>query len=354
VSASTCSEPVVCKLCENEISCQPGHLRLSCRCLIHYNCLVKYIIYCGKLSDRESRENRGVRCPFSYTADEKSENSCAQTEAVGTPYYLSLDDLYNLVDYGELLKSSSVPEDLLSTHQFQARCASIPGLFDYLEREFSIDNVSSFSSKLGSCESHILTMFPSLSVDALRALVPANLLSSEEDRSILPLQRSRSASDPEGQKTFYLTRDQVQGLQDWIEGWTASVIQADDLSPYMRATMTFCPKCGIGGTRYHGHECHHLSEGCRNPDCKTWYCMKCRCTSEINVAAGREPRHCKCTPTIFCGEIKTQRDVEKFIKTNEYGYPADTRCGCPICSSCRPGKPCEYCNGKCAVCEVYE
>jgi len=198
VSVSAQSEPVVCKLCEEEISCQPGHLRLSCRCLIHYNCLVKYIIYSGKLLHLESRQNQGVRCPFSYITGEASENTCAMTTATGAHYYLSLEDLYNLVDYGELLKCSSAPDDLRSVHQFQSRCAPFPGLFEYLEREFAIDNVVSFADNLERCEAHIIDAFPTISIDALRGLVPVGLLPAGDGEvksdSVVPLGRSRSVS----------------------------------------------------------------------------------------------------------------------------------------------------------------
>ena len=100
----------VCALCEESIVSQPGHLRLGCRCLIHYSCLVKYMLLSEKLRNKESKDNQGVRCPFSYLPTEPATNTCLHTTNTNALYFLSLADLYNLVQYGELLKKSESSE----------------------------------------------------------------------------------------------------------------------------------------------------------------------------------------------------------------------------------------------------
>ena len=97
---------------------------------------------------------------------------------------------------------------------------------------------------------------------------------------------------------------------------------------------------------------HHVKNGCSNIECKSWYCVKCKSTETINLAAGRTSKHCSCIPTIFCSALETSDDVQKFLRLNAFGYPADVRCGCPICPDCRPGRGCEQCTGNCAVCKV--
>lgn len=346
--------PVLCKLCESPFFCKPGHLRLGCKCLIHYQCLVKYIIYQGKLHSRDSFDSKGIGCPFSYLPGEAAGNTCQFTIDTQKRYYLSLDDLYNLVEYGELLKSATkatVPDELRSSEQLSARCAAIalPELFEFFKNACLVDNIFDLRTHLDSIEQKVLAAFPTLSSETLRSIIPNGFPHLSADCA-----DDNDDDDDDEPITVFLTRDQIKGFDDWISRRVVhGVIPIHELSLYAVSTMTFCPVCRIGGSRWHGHECHHI-QACKNPDCSSWYCMRCRCTEPMNLAAGRTARHCICVPTVFCAPANelTVKDIENFFKPNEHGYPVDSRCNCPICPDCLPGRPCCDCSGNCAVCMV--
>ena len=68
-------------------------LRLGCRCIIHYGCLITYIY--SKVNNRLTMSLNGISCP--YGSDCKAINK----EVIDSPvYYITLDDLDNIVDYG--------------------------------------------------------------------------------------------------------------------------------------------------------------------------------------------------------------------------------------------------------------
>ena len=48
--------------CSDLITAATGNLRLKCRCLVHYHCLVSHIR--AKLSDRMSIDKNGIVCPY--------------------------------------------------------------------------------------------------------------------------------------------------------------------------------------------------------------------------------------------------------------------------------------------------
>ena len=372
--------PQVCKLCDCELSNQPGDLRLSCRCLIHYNCLVKYILYSEKLEAKESLINRGIRCPFSFLPDEPAENTCKKTVDTGNLYFLTSTELHDLVTYGEFLKIST----------FRVRCSDtgIKDLYEFLATELGVTSEGDVLARLpevagrlvshyGKNQQHTNRIQKFLSLIAVTSMNNENAPPHDENSvdqdnksdndSIANCQsdvvttttphesnKMKLLSDTgENLTTVVLTREQVQLFEEWINGRLRVKVSSDkDLPAILLATTFPCPNCNFRETHYHGHDCHHVKNGCRNKMCKTWYCIKCRCTENMNVRAGRSAKHCSCEPTIFCQRFESSYDIEKYLVKNKYGYPCDSRCGCPICPDCRPGNPCDYCDQKnCAVCQ---
>ena len=63
---------------------------------------------------------------------------------------------------------------------------------------------------------------------------------------------------------------------------------------YISATTKKCPNpaCGLPQTHYHGHQCHHVHEGCYS--CKTHFCYRCLATAEENRRERGEQHVCKC------------------------------------------------------------
>ena len=127
-------------------------------------------------------------------------------------------------------------------------------------------------------------------------------------------------------------------------------VSNDDLSEQInKATSKPCPNCRIPTTHFHGHGCHHVIDGCFN--CKTEYCWRCGSTAEDNIKERGRSSRCKCDGgswTTFC----KNEDILDNIVLNEFGYPIDKRCGCPICNQCLRGEPCsDLCDGDCVVCK---
>lgn len=100
------------------------------------------------------------------------------------------------------------------------------------------------------------------------------------------------------------------------------------------ATSKPCPNCGFRISHYHGHACHHIKPGGGCPSCGHHFCYSC-----LSIGI-RCPNNC----SLYCG-----RDVQRYLKIRP--FPHDTRCGCPICPDCRPGKQCPQCDGTCCVCQ---
>ena len=68
-------------------------IRLSCYCGVHYDCLIRYIQ--NKIGDRLSMNLCGIECPYGRECNQYSMSSNANS-----CYYLTLEDLDGLVDYG--------------------------------------------------------------------------------------------------------------------------------------------------------------------------------------------------------------------------------------------------------------
>ena len=113
----------------------------------------------------------------------------------------------------------------------------------------------------------------------------------------------------------------------------------------IQATTKGCPKCGQRVTHWHGHACHHIAPGTGCPNCKTHFCYGC------GTAGKSSNSYCASQPKCRTYCI-SDRDIKNYLVTTS-GYPVDTRCGCGICSDCRPGKPCKFCSGSCVVCKGY-
>ena len=112
---------------------------------------------------------------------------------------------------------------------------------------------------------------------------------------------------------------------------------------FIKLTSKLCPHCSTSTTHFHGHGCHHIMPGGGCPSCHKHWCFACGTASERELHSnycGSDP-HCR----LFC---KTD-DIQNFIDDSS-GYPIDRRCSCPICSDCRPDRPCESCDGGCVVC----
>jgi len=111
----------------------------------------------------------------------------------------------------------------------------------------------------------------------------------------------------------------------------------------IQATSKACPNCGMRITHYHGHDCHHISpstNGCTA--CHQHFCYVCL---RKHGRPGERMWHPECGHRqTFCNSSEIRRYLERTP------YPHDTRCGCPICPDCRPGRPCPQCPGNCVVC----
>lgn len=75
------------------------YMRLGCRCVLHYHCLVQYLHY--KIDDRLTMSLRGICCPYgssckSYHTLQEVNNDESRI------YYITVTDLDNIVDYCNL------------------------------------------------------------------------------------------------------------------------------------------------------------------------------------------------------------------------------------------------------------
>ena len=159
------------------------------------------MLYSEKLESKESQLNRGVRCPFSFLKDEPAPNTCVYTEEHGKHYFLSLDDLYNLVRYGELLQVSD----------FCVRCedTGLPGLYDFLQ-SIGINTEADLIASLPGISEILEGKYPTIqSTNSVQ-----NFIAIFEPK---PLSRARSVSDPDGEDLIVLTREQVTFLTSRLQ-----------------------------------------------------------------------------------------------------------------------------------------
>ena len=118
---------------------------------------------------------------------------------------------------------------------------------------------------------------------------------------------------------------------------------------YIQLTTKRCPNraCAERISHFHGHACHHISpstNGC--PRCHTHWCYVCRRIHSRGGQPGQPYQRNLLCPhgSSYCSNHNIAANLVQFP------YPHDRRCGCTICSHCRPGRPCEQCEGTCVVC----
>ena len=68
-------------------------MRLGCNCVIHYHCLVQYLQH--RIGDRRNMNLLGISCPYGGEC-----KSLSGSDDSGGVYYVTLDDLDNIVEYG--------------------------------------------------------------------------------------------------------------------------------------------------------------------------------------------------------------------------------------------------------------
>ena len=115
---------------------------------------------------------------------------------------------------------------------------------------------------------------------------------------------------------------------------------------YILLTTKRCPNpaCSERISHFHGHACHHISpssDGC--PRCHQHFCYVCR--RPHGPPGDGYQRHRRCPHgSSYCSNANILAHLRRTP------YPHDARCGCPMCPHCRPGRPCEQCDGQCVVC----
>lgn len=70
-------------------------IRLGCRCVLHYHCLVQYLHH--KINDRLTMSLFGISCPFGSSC--KSHITIQEVTDESKIYYITVADLDNIVDY---------------------------------------------------------------------------------------------------------------------------------------------------------------------------------------------------------------------------------------------------------------
>jgi len=180
---------------------------------------------------------------------------------------------------------------------------------------------------------------------------------------------SAAAEAGEDEEDLYLTHEEVLKLKGWLHEFYHPPFpptQGDSLTrepsgsdPLLIATTKLCPTpgCGNRGVHFHGHHCHHVTEGCSK--CRVQYCYACNATADENTSQRGSRNVCRCPSRNWssaCKPLKNKRDIERYLVLKP--FPHDSRCGCPVCPDCRKGKPCDRCGSpegdwNCAVCGKY-
>ncbi|KAJ1449603.1 hypothetical protein M885DRAFT_590380 [Pelagophyceae sp. CCMP2097] len=134
----------------------------------------------------------------------------------------------------------------------------------------------------------------------------------------------------------------------WASSPSEAAAEEEALSArFIDATSRRCPACAAPTTHFHGHACHHISpasDGCAR--CRTHWCYSCGQTAAQNEAVRGRRGACACAGGSWSAYCKAD-DIDAYLVLAP--YPHDARCGCPICPTCAPGRPCELCDG-CVVC----
>lgn len=115
---------------------------------------------------------------------------------------------------------------------------------------------------------------------------------------------------------------------------------------FIELTTRACPNraCRQRISHFHGHGCHHISpasDGC--PHCHTHFCYICG-RAHGHPGGGYERNRLCRHGSSYCSDTNMEANL---VMTP---VPHDRRCGCVICSHCRPRRPCSQCDGQCVVC----
>lgn len=97
-STNAALENIQCGFCDEDIKAELGHLRLGCRCLVHYGCIVSYVR--SKLEDRSTIKERGIPCPYGPLCKAQEE------------YFLRPKDLQALLRYQSDFNSDGYAPEL--------------------------------------------------------------------------------------------------------------------------------------------------------------------------------------------------------------------------------------------------
>jgi len=114
----------------------------------------------------------------------------------------------------------------------------------------------------------------------------------------------------------------------------------------IKLTSKPCPNrsCRQRISHFHGHGCHHISPntgGCQA--CHQHFCFVCLRPHGAPGSGYQRNTFCR-HGSSFCSN---QNIAANLVMEP---IPHDRRCGCVMCPHCKPGRPCEQCDGRCAVC----
>ena len=82
-------------MCDEMVVDAALYIRLGCRCVLHYHCLVQYLHH--KINDRLTMSLFGISCPFGSSC--KSHITIQEVTDESKIYYITMADLDNIVDY---------------------------------------------------------------------------------------------------------------------------------------------------------------------------------------------------------------------------------------------------------------
>ncbi len=139
-------------ICNDELNCFCGdlafndetivdaalYMRLGCKCVLHYHCLVQYLHY--KIDDRLTMSLYGISCPFgsmckSYCSLQEVNNDESKI------YYITVTDLDNIVDYCAL-QHPTLKRYLAENNYDELSHQKVASLRQWIEEEKRIKDVS--------------------------------------------------------------------------------------------------------------------------------------------------------------------------------------------------------------------
>eukprot|EP01035_Chromulina_nebulosa_P015078 gene15078-19975_t len=132
---------------DEKVGRRAGDLRLGCMCLVHYDCLISYIrVSLGDkarlmrtLSVSEDNQITGILCPyysphtsqcrfvardflsksFSFSTESVDKYVESSRDGESSKYFLTIDDLENLVTFGAALEKLKSPDTAFDQNRNQ-------------------------------------------------------------------------------------------------------------------------------------------------------------------------------------------------------------------------------------------